>query len=146
MSLAEVWGPDGDDWCCKETLTGHESTARPARFKRFTYLFLALGLLDYFNTRCTTIHLDSFTLARRWLTVQVSAPGVGLVFRLQRLALRHLRPGHVCHVTRIFHEFSDCMASKQSLKRSKTPKHWMRLLLERTCEVVRRDMGHLRLR
>lgn len=22
----KVWGPDGDDWCCKETLTGHEST------------------------------------------------------------------------------------------------------------------------
>lgn len=22
----KVWGPDGDDWCCKETLEGHEST------------------------------------------------------------------------------------------------------------------------
>jgi len=22
----KVWGPDGDDWCCKETLSGHEST------------------------------------------------------------------------------------------------------------------------
>jgi len=22
----KVWAPDGDDWCCKETLTGHSST------------------------------------------------------------------------------------------------------------------------
>eukprot|EP00913_Durusdinium_trenchii_P005754 g5368.t1 len=22
----KVWGPDGDDWCCKETLPGHDST------------------------------------------------------------------------------------------------------------------------
>ena len=25
--MDQVWGPDGDDWCCKETLEGHESTA-----------------------------------------------------------------------------------------------------------------------
>ena len=25
--MDQVWGPDGDDWCCKETLQGHESTA-----------------------------------------------------------------------------------------------------------------------
>lgn len=52
----KVWGPDGDDWSCKETLSGHESTVWSISF-------------DAQGTRFATCSDDR--------TLRIWAPGVG---------------------------------------------------------------------
>eukprot|EP00434_Breviolum_minutum_P029046 symbB.v1.2.025694.t1/scaffold2510.1/size77360/3 len=60
----KVWGPDGDDWCCKETLEGHESTVQLARDWQQALLWLYTSLEQKLKINVTIYNLVIGTCER----------------------------------------------------------------------------------